>query len=125
MRSQHIAVATVALLLAACANQQARAPVSQPQSQTQAPIQTRPADTARRSDFDKALDGWNGATVAELLKKLGKPDAVKRQPDGSSIYAFTKSMPDPQTGMTRFSCKVRYVVDGKTQQVSGHQIDGC
>ncbi|HEY4079894.1 MAG TPA: hypothetical protein VGM81_04290 [Burkholderiaceae bacterium] len=122
MRLQNIAVAAaVALLLAACANQQPRAPLSPPQGQAQ----PRPADTARRSDFDKALDGWNGATVAELVKKLGKPDAVKRQPDGSSIYAFTKSMPDPQTGMARFSCKVRYVVDAKTQQVSGHQIEGC
>ena len=121
MRSQHIAVAAAALLLAACANQQSRAPVSSPQAQTQ----PRPADTARRSDFDKALDGWNGAKVAELLKKLGKPDAITRQPDGNTIYAFTKSMPDPQTGMARFSCKVRYVVDAKTQQVSGHQIEGC
>ena len=116
LRAQHLALVFAVLLAAGCATQQPR-----PQS----PTQPRPADVERRSDFDKALDGWNGAKVAELVKKLGKPDAVTRQPDGSSIYAYTKSMPDPQTGMARFSCKVRYVVDGKTQQVSGHQIEGC
>jgi hypothetical protein len=90
------------------------------------PQASQAADTERRSEFDVSLDAWNGAPLAELLKKLGKPSSVAHRPDGSSLYSFTKSTPaSAQTGMSSFSCTVRYVVDDKTRLVRSHRIEGC
>ncbi len=102
-----------ALLMAGCTTQMP-APTPQP-----APVAApTPADTQRRSDFDRSLDRWNGAPLNEVRGKLGKPDAVLAQPDGTTVYAFTRST-------AKFSCTVRFVVDTKSQRVQGHQIEGC
>ena len=105
-----------ALLMAGCAT--APGPSSKPGS---APA-TAQADAARRSDFDKSLDVWHGATTAELTKKLGKPNAITRLGSASSVYSYTKGTPRNAAG---FTCTVRYTVDEKTQRVLGHQIEGC
>lgn len=109
-------VAVAAVLAAGCAT-----PPSAPPSTQPAPPPT-PADTQRRSDFDRSLDRWQGAPLSEVRGKLGKPDAVTRQPDGTTLYAFTRST---GPGQGKFSCTVRFVVDTKTQRVQGHQIEGC
>ena len=99
---------------------------TRPTTTTTAPgapvVQTPPAqsDTERRSEFDKSLDSWNGASVKELRSKLGTPTAVTHGSAGSTVYAFTRS-----TRAAGFSCTVRYVVDDKTQRVQSHQIEGC
>ena len=98
-----------ASLIAGCAT--APAPVP-------APAQ---ADAARRSDFDKSLDAWHGATTTELTKKLGQPNAVTRLGSGSSVYSYTKG----SRNAAGFTCTVRYTVNEKTQRVLGHQIEGC
>ena len=109
------AILALALLVAGCANQPAAPPPSPAK-----------VDAQRRSEFDMSLDKWNGATLSEVLNKLGKPAKVTRQPDGNSLYSFTKATAeDPGTGRARFSCTVSYVIDAKTQRVSGHQIAGC
>ncbi|MBV8502874.1 MAG: hypothetical protein JO006_14310 [Paucibacter sp.] len=77
------------------------------------------ADAQRRSEFDKSLDSWTGAPLAELKSRLGKPSSVSHGSGaGRTVYAFTKSSGS-------FRCTVRYFVDDKTQRVQGHQIDGC
>lgn len=84
------------------------------------------ADTARRAEFDAALARWHGASLSELQSKLGKASKVTRGSDGRTTYAYTRAVPaNPSTGVSRFSCTVRYFVDDKTQRVQSHQIDGC
>ncbi len=107
----------LAVLIAGCASKLPSPPPAQAHAQIEA---------QRRSEFDMSLDKWNGATLAEVLTRLGKPSKVARQPDGNSLYSFTKATAeDPGTGRARFSCTVSYVIDAKTQRVNGHQIAGC
>jgi hypothetical protein len=112
-----ITLCALTLLIAGCATQRAPAPPSPGAPAAAAPTQS---DTQRRSDFDKALDSWNGASLKELKSKLGTPSAVTHGSSGSTVYAFTRS-----TRAAGFSCTVRYVVDDRTQRVQSHQIDGC
>lgn len=104
------AAALVSLLLAACAT--LPAPVSAPS-----------ADAKRRAAFDKSLDSWTGAKVQELIAKLGQPTAKTRQADGAPVYVYAKSAKSGAT--TTFSCVVRYVLDARSERVTGHQIEGC
>ncbi|HLO94618.1 MAG TPA: hypothetical protein VK195_09885 [Burkholderiaceae bacterium] len=82
-------------------------------------------DQQRRGEFDKALDSWHGATVQELLRKMGKPEAITRRADGSFDYRYSKSTRAGADGRAAFSCTVRYVVDAPGRQVIGHSIEGC
>lgn len=126
----------VALLLAGCAATPSAppAPPAAPvppvaPAAAPAPAPTAPpaqADNARRAEFDAALARWHGASLSELQSKLGKPTQVTRGSDGLTTYAYTRAVPaDASTGVTRFSCTVRYLVDDKTKRVQSHQIDGC
>lgn len=83
------------------------------------------ADQQRRGEFDKALDSWHGATVQELLRKMGKPEAITRRADGSFDYRYSKSTRAGTDGRPAFSCTVRYLVDAPARQVIGHTIEGC
>ncbi len=83
------------------------------------------ADQQRRGEFDKALDSWHGATVQELLRKMGKPEAITRRADGSFDYRYSKSTRAGADGRPAFSCTVRYLVDAPARQVIGHTIEGC
>lgn len=126
-------LSTLLLLIAGCASH----PTSMPSASTAptaSPAATppptasapAPADTARRAEFDAALSRWHGASLAELQSKLGKPTSVVRGSSGRSTYAYTRTTAaDPGTGVARFSCTVRYVVDDKTRLVQSHQIEGC
>ena len=93
--------------------------VSTPPAQSQ-------VDAERQSGFDKQLDSWNGATVKELIAKLGQPTSTARQPDGKLLYVYAKStrLSDPG-GPSSFSCVVRYLVDAGSGRVVGHRIEGC
>lgn len=91
-----------------------------------APVQPAEVDAARRSEFDKSLDGWNGASVKELIAKLGPPTSTSRQADGTRVYVYAKSKKlRGATGPIMFSCVVRYLVDARTDRVVGHRIEGC
>jgi hypothetical protein len=81
------------------------------------------ADTKRQADFDKSLDSWTGAKVQELIAKLGPPTSKSRQADGKPIYVYSKSA--KSGAATTFSCVVRYVLDARSERVTGHQIEGC
>jgi hypothetical protein len=98
-------------LLAACA----LAPVTQAQ-----------IDAQRRSEFDQSLNSWHGASVQELLAKLGPPQSRQRQGAGRMVYVYAKSarLAGP-TGPVAFACVVRYTVDEPARRVVDHQIEGC
>ena len=104
-----------------------------PQAPTATPPATAPppivapsaADQQRRSEFDKALDSWHGATVQELLRKMGKPEAITRRADGTFDYRYSKSTRAGPDGRAAFSCTVRYGVDATGKRVIGHAIEGC
>jgi len=114
-RCSSAVLATLMLLLAGCA--------SKPSAPPPPPAQV---DAQRRSEFDMSLDKWHGATLAEVLTKLGKPSKITRQADGSPVYSFTKATAaNPGTGRPGFSCTVSYVIDEKTQRVRNHHIEGC
>jgi hypothetical protein len=101
-------------------------PAPAPPPATAAPSAATPADVARRAEFDAALNRWHGASLAELQSKMGKPTSVVRGSSGRSTYAYTRTTAaDPGTGVARFRCTVRYVVDDKTRLVQSHQIEGC
>lgn len=118
------------LMLGGCA-----APSAPPSSTTPSttpapatpPSPTAPsaADQQRRGDFDKALDSWHGATVQELLRKMGKPEAITKRADGSFDYRYSKSTRAGVDGRPAFSCTVRYLVDAPARHVIGHAIEGC
>ena len=101
-------------LLAACATAPPPAPI------TAAPSS---ADTKRQADFNKSQDSWTGAKVQELVAKLGPPTSKVKQPDGSPVYVYAKSV--KSGAATTFSCVVRYLVDARNERVTGHQIEGC
>lgn len=61
--------------------------------------------------------------MQELVAKLGPPTSKWRQPDGSPVYVYAKSAKSGAT--TTFSCVVRYVLDARSERVTGHQIEGC
>ena len=106
-----------ALVLSGCSTP------SVPQSGSVPPA-GRTADQERRSDFDKSLDAWNGATVQELVRKLGKPEAINLGREGTLEYQYSKAG-RPSADKRAFSCTVRYVVEGGSQKVIGHAIQGC
>lgn len=108
---QRLVVAMMVWLLSACAS----TPVTQAQ-----------VDADRRSEFDKSLDGWHGATIHELVAKLGPPSSKSRQADGTLVYVYAKStkLKGP-VGPIMFSCVVRYMVDAHAGRVVGHRIEGC
>ena len=118
---------TVAVLLTAgCASTPAPGPAVSPAATPAAtaappaaPAPAARAEAARRAEFDAALSRWHGAPLSELQAKLGKADAVTRQTDGSSVHAYTR------TGVSKFSCTVRYIVDDKSRLVRSHSIEGC
>ena len=85
----------------------------------------RTADQQRRSDFDKSLDAWHGATVQELVRKLGKPESIDLRNDGALDYQYSKSGRATGDKRPAFSCTVRYIVEGGTLRVIGHTIQGC
>ncbi|MDL5030860.1 hypothetical protein QRD43_02985 [Pelomonas sp. APW6] len=85
----------------------------------------RTADQQRRSDFDKSLDAWHGATVQELVRKLGKPESIDLRNDGALDYQYSKSGRTTGDKRPAFSCTVRYIVEGGTLRVIGHTIQGC
>ncbi|MDN3921214.1 hypothetical protein [Roseateles violae] len=112
-------LAAALLLMAGCATQPSQPP------QTAAPP-ARPqvdVDAQRRAEFDKSLDRWNGAKTQELQSKLGLPTSKSRQADGKLVWAYSKST-KTSDGAT-FSCVVRYLIDERSSQVVGHQIEGC
>ncbi|HEV6966818.1 hypothetical protein [Roseateles sp.] len=119
------------LLMAGCATAPTPAPAPAPTPAPASPPApaARPAasaaDLARRAEFDAALNRWHGASLTELQAKLGKPTTVTRGSAGRTTYAFTRTTTDPASGLNRFSCTVRYVVDDKTRVVQSHQIEGC
>ncbi|MDI4632917.1 hypothetical protein J7U46_07635 [Pelomonas sp. V22] len=83
-------------------------------------------DAARQAEFDKSLSAWRGAPVQELRAKLGAPSAVYPQRDGSSIYVYAKSAKlTGAKGPVDFQCVVRYLIDGRSQRVSGLEVEGC
>jgi hypothetical protein len=83
------------------------------------------SDLQRRGEFDKALDSWHGAPVAELLRKLGKPDAIAQRADGSLEYQYSRSTRAGADKRPAFSCTVWYAVDAVARRVTGHAIEGC
>lgn len=113
-----------AVLLGGCATPPPPKPPSPAAVPTQ-PAAPGAADQQRRGEFDKALDSWHGATVQELLRKMGKPEAITRRADGSFDYRYSKSTRAGADGRAAFSCTVRYVVDAPARQVIGHSIEGC
>lgn len=82
------------------------------------------AEQQRRSEFDQSLDAWNGATVQELVRKLGKPEAINLGREGTLEYQYSKAG-RPSADKRAFSCTVRYVIEGGTLKVIGHAIQGC
>ncbi len=111
--------------LGGCAGPGAGTAGAPPTAATAAPPPPAAEDLQRRREFDKALDSWHGATVQELLRKMGKPEAVTRRADGSYDYRYSKSTRGGPDGRPAFSCTVRYLVDAPGRQVIGHSIVGC
>ena len=105
-----LATVTCLCLLAACAT---------PPSQAQ-------VDAQRRAEFDRSLQSWHGASVKELIAKLGQPQSRQRQAGGRAIYVYARStqLRGP-SGPLAFSCMVRYTVDERAGRVVGHEIEGC
>jgi hypothetical protein len=105
-------ILAAALVLSACATAPPPAPAPQVD-----------VDAQRRAEFSKSLERWNGAKTQELQSKLGPPTAKSRQADGKLVWAYSKSG-KISSGDT-FSCVVRYLIDERSSQVVGHQIEGC
>ncbi|MGM9516555.1 hypothetical protein ACS5PK_20065 [Roseateles sp. DB2] len=116
-----------AAVLAGCASTVPPAPTPSTPPAAAPPLTAAPsaADQQRRGEFDKALDSWHGATVQELLRKMGKPEAITRRADGTYDYRYSKSTRAGPEGRPAFSCTVRYLVDAPARQVIGHSIEGC
>ena len=102
-------------LLAACAT------VLPPSAPITAPLNA--TDTKRQADFNKSQDSWTGAKVQELVAKLGPPSSKAKQPDGTPVYVYAKTV--KSGAATTFSCVVRYLIDARNERVTGHQIEGC
>ncbi|MDM4766631.1 hypothetical protein [Pelomonas sp. SE-A7] len=121
------------LLLAACSSLPPSSPSPTGRSTTTTapgeptkPSSQQQVDAARQAEFDRNLAAWRGAPLQELLAKLGKPTSVHPQRDGSSIYVYAKSAKlAGDAGPVDFRCVVRYQVEGRTQRVSGLEIEGC
>lgn len=108
---QGLVVAVLLAALVGCA--------SAPPAQSQ-------VDAQRQSKFDKELDSWHGATVKELVAKLGQPTSTSRQSDGNLVYVYAKSAKlSGPGGTSTFSCVVRYTVNAGSGRVVGHRIEGC
>jgi len=114
-----------AAALGGCASTALPTPSTPPAAAPPPPAAPSAADQQRRGEFDKALDSWHGATVQELLRKMGKPEAITRRADGSYDYRYSKSTRGGPDGRPAFSCTVRYLVDAPGRQVIGHSIEGC
>lgn len=83
-------------------------------------------DAQRRSEFDQSLNSWHGASIKELLVKLGPPQSRQRQAGGRVVYVYAKSAQLGGPGERRtFSCVVRYTVDEHAGRVVDHLIEGC
>ncbi len=69
---------------------------------------------------------WHGASLRELLAKLGPPDQRARLRSGEWQYTYVRSttLRGP-TGPQRFSCVVHYRVDARRESIVGHRIQGC
>jgi len=90
------------------------------------PVTQSQVDAERQSSFDKGLDSWHGASVKELIAKLGQPTSTSRQADGRLVYVYAKSAKlSGPLGPSTFSCVVRYLVDAGSGRVVGHRIEGC
>lgn len=126
-RSLVCAGVAAALVLGGCASTAPPAPTpsTPPAALPPAPPAPSAADQQRRGEFDKALGSWHGASVQELLRKMGKPEAITRRADGSYDYRYSKSTRAGPEGRPAFSCTVRYLVDAPARQVIGHSIEGC
>ena len=86
----------------------------------------RQVDAQRQADFNRSLDRWHGASVTELVAKLGKPNSMAREPDGTRVYIYSTSTPvGAANGAAPFTCVVRYRVDEKVGKIVGHRIEGC
>jgi hypothetical protein len=94
-------------------------------SSSAVPSGGRTADQQRRTDFDKSLDAWHGATVQELVRKLGKPESIDLRNDGALDYQYSKSGRATADKRPAFTCTVRYIIEGGTLRVIGHTIQGC
>ncbi|MEH0167071.1 hypothetical protein [Roseateles microcysteis] len=115
----------MALALAGCASTPTTDPATSIQKATPTSSQQQ-VDASRQAEFDKSLAAWRGAPVQELRAKLGAPSAVHAQRDGSSIYVYTKSAKlAGANGPVDFQCVVRYLIDGRSQRVSGMEVEGC
>lgn len=115
--------ALAALMLAGCAIH----PVPPSSANQPRPMsEQQKIDAARQAEFDKSLSAWRGAPVQELRAKLGAPSAVYPQRDGSSVYVYAKSAKLASShGPVDFQCVVRYLIDGRSQRVSGLEVEGC
>lgn len=83
-------------------------------------------DAQRRTEFDQSLSSWHGASIKELLVKLGPPQSRQRQAGGRVVYVYAKSAQLGGPGEPRtFSCVVRYTIDEHAGRVVDHQIEGC
>lgn len=114
-----------AAVLGGCASTAPPTPTAPPAAAPSPPAAPSAVDQQRRGEFDKALDSWHGATVQELLRKMGKPETITRRADGNYDYRYSKSTRGGTDGRPAFSCTVRYVVDASGRQVIGHSIEGC
>jgi len=122
-RRMHPALSLAALaVLAACSRQGTAPPpgaISRPEPQAS-------VDARRQSEFDRSQDRWHGATVKELVGKLGQPTLKAQRADGRAVYVYAKSTKlNGPTGPIDFRCVVRYVLDARGERVMGHTIEGC
>lgn len=125
MKALTSVAALAALALAGCALNPVSTPATTDRKAEPMSAQQQ-IDAARQAEFDKSLAAWRGAPVQELRAKLGAPSAVHAQRDGSSIYVYAKTAKlSGANGPVDFRCVVRYTVDGRTQRVSGLEVEGC
>lgn len=111
----------VVLILAGCASTSPVPSAPLPAAPTAADV-----DAQRRAQFSKSLESWHGAKITELQTKLGQPTTKSKQADGKLVYVYAKSAKvSGPAGPSNFSCVVRYLIDERTSQVVGHQIEGC
>jgi len=120
----------LAALLAACASPAPKTPSSSSPPAAEAAARQaesqRQVDAQRQAEFNRSLDRWHGASVKELLAKLGKPNSTAREPDGTRVWIYAKSTQlSGPNGATPFTCVVRYLVDEKAGKIVGHRIEGC